>query len=69
MCEADDKKKCVWPMVFDRYASTGELDKLRLDYVPPVDGALSKTSSWANVFLGKDHTAKKLKAQKEAQEN
>ena len=69
ICEADSKKKCVWPMVFDRYASTGELEKLRLAYVPPVNCALAKTSSWANFFMGRDHTAKKLKARKEAKQD
>jgi len=69
MCEADEKKKCVWPKVYARYAAIRKLDKIRLDYVPPVDCSLAKTSSWENFFLGRDHTAKKLQALREAKKN
>ncbi len=60
MCEADDAKKCVWTLVYDRLSSINNLDYLRKEYVPPVDCSLSKTSSWANFYLGKDHTSKKM---------
>ena len=60
MCEADDTKRCVWTLVYERFSSTNNLDYLRKEYVPPVDCSLSKTSSWANFYLGKDHTSKKM---------
>ena len=63
MCEADDTKKCVWILVYDRLSSINNLDYLR-EYVPPVDCSLSKTSSWANFFLGRDHTSKKITSSK-----
>jgi methylenetetrahydrofolate reductase (NADPH) len=71
MCEADEEKKCVWVMAYRRLNSIGKLDQIRTNYVPPVDWALQKTSSWANFFMGRDHTAKKLKEQerKKAKEN
>ena len=60
MCEADDTKRCVWTLVYDRFSSTNNLDYLRREYIPPVDCSLSKTSSWANFYLGRDHTSKKI---------
>ena len=64
MCEADDAKRCVWTLVYDRLSSINNLDYLRKEYVPPVDCSLSKTSSWANFFLGRDHTSKKMASSK-----
>lgn len=64
MCETDDTKRCVWTVVYDRLSSTNNLDYLRREYVPPVDCSLSKTSSWANFFLGRDHTGKKIAGSK-----
>jgi len=65
MCEDDDTKRCVWTLVYERLFSTNNLDYLRKEYVPPVDCSLSKTSSWANFFLGRDHTSKKMAVSKE----
>jgi len=64
MCEADDTKRCVWTLVYDRFYSTNNLDYLRKEYVPPVDCSLSKTSSWTNFYLGRDHTSKKIASSK-----
>lgn len=64
MCEADNLKPCVWTLVYKRLASVGGLDSLRAGLVPPADGKLSKTSSWANYYLGKDHTSKRIAAEK-----
>ena len=58
-CEADSKKRCVWTRVYDRLASVDQLDVMRDEYVPPIDNALARTSSWANFYLGRDHTGKK----------
>jgi methylenetetrahydrofolate reductase (NADPH) len=65
LCEVDvdGTRKCVWVMAYDRLSSMGKLDYIRTEYVPPVDNALSDTSSWANFFMGRDHTAKKPKAE------
>ena len=64
ICEADDTKRCVWTLVYDRLSSTHKLDYLRSEYIPPVDWSLSNSSSWANFFLGRDHTSKKLREKK-----
>jgi len=67
MCEADDTKKCVWTLAYGRFNATDNLDYIRDEYIPPVDCALSKTSSWANLYLARDHTGKKLKEAKSPQ--
>ncbi len=64
MCEADEEKKCVWTLAFERFASDGNLDYMRCQYIPPVDYSLATTSSWANFFLGRDHTSKRLQMEK-----
>ncbi len=64
MCEANDTKRCVWTLVYERFSSTDNLDYLRKEYVPPVNCSLSETSSWANFFLGRDHTSKKITSSK-----
>jgi len=58
-CEADAEKPCVWTRIYERLASIGRLEQIRDEYVPPIDNALARTSSWANFFLGRDHTGKK----------
>ncbi len=60
MCEADDTKRCVWSLVYERLSPGDDMYILLKDYVPPVDCSLSKTSSWANFFLGRDHISKKI---------
>ncbi|NOY09615.1 MAG: methylenetetrahydrofolate reductase [Spirochaetes bacterium] len=63
MCEVDDTKRCVWTMVYDRLSSVRKTDEIRGEYVPPVNWTLSKTSSWLNYFLGRDHSSKKINIQ------
>jgi methylenetetrahydrofolate reductase (NADPH) len=60
-CEVDSEKPCLWTRVYDRLASVDQLDTIRDEYVPPIDNALADTSSWANFYLGRDHTGKKRK--------
>jgi methylenetetrahydrofolate reductase (NADPH) len=60
-CEVDSEKPCLWTRVYDRLASVDLLDTIRDEYVPPIDNALVRTSSWANFYLGRDHTGKKRK--------
>ena len=64
MCEADNTKRCVWTLVYERLSSINKLDNIRYEYIPPIDHSLSHTSSWANFFMGRDHTSKKLKEKK-----
>lgn len=59
MCEADNAKRCVWTLAYERFSSANNLDYIRKEYIPPVDCSLAKTSSWANFFMGRDHTGKK----------
>jgi methylenetetrahydrofolate reductase (NADPH) len=54
MCEADAEKQCIWARVYTRLAPAHALDSIN-SYIPPVNFSLSKTSSWGNYFLGKDH--------------
>ena len=66
-CEADKEKPCVWTRVYERLAATGGLDYIRKEFIPPPNAELAGTSAWANFFLGKDHTAKRLaRAKKKA---
>jgi len=57
MCEADAEKQCIWARVYTRLAPVHALDSIN-NYIPPVNFSLSKTSSWENYFLGKDHEGK-----------
>jgi methylenetetrahydrofolate reductase (NADPH) len=58
MCEGDPEKQCVWPRSYTRLAPVNALDSIKT-YIPPVNYSLSKTSSWGNYFLGKDHEGEK----------
>lgn len=60
-CEADSEKPCVWTRIYERLASIDKLDQMREEYVPPIDNGLARTSSWANFFMGRDHSGKKRK--------
>ncbi len=64
MCEVDEAKPCVWTRVYDRLLSAKGLDYIREEYIPPADAKLLRTSSWANFYLGRDHTSKRLAAAK-----
>ena len=56
-CELDDKE-CFWARVYERLKSYGESEKM-LER-PPVfyNAELKNTSSWANFYLDRDHSAK-----------
>jgi methylenetetrahydrofolate reductase (NADPH) len=62
-CEANPEKKCVWVRAYNRLAPSESLDSIR-EYIAPVNCALSRTSSWGNYFLGKDHTGQEPAAPK-----
>lgn len=56
-CEVFDYE-CIWARAYDRMKYEGLSEHL-LDHVPVIQNqGLRGTSSWANFWLGKDHTAK-----------
>jgi methylenetetrahydrofolate reductase (NADPH) len=60
-CEADPKKECLWVKAYRRAAANNKLEQLR-EYVPPVNFAICKCSSWSNYLLGLDHTRHQIKS-------
>ncbi|MCL2742585.1 MAG: methylenetetrahydrofolate reductase C-terminal domain-containing protein [Planctomycetaceae bacterium] len=54
-CEAGDKN-CVWTIAYDRMKYFGEWDDFK--DLPPIcyNAALKDTSSWANLYLDRDHS-------------
>ena len=57
-CEVFDYE-CIWARAYDRMKYEGKSEQL-LDHAPVVQNqGLRGTSSWANFWLGKDHTSKK----------
>ena len=56
-CEVFDWE-CIWARAYDRLKSEGKSEQL-LEHVPVIQNqGLRGTSSWANHWLGKDHSAK-----------
>ncbi len=51
------KKRCLYVLVYERLKSLGREEEMRTGFIPPRNWALNNTSSWANFFLGLDHTA------------
>jgi len=59
-CEVyPNEKKCVWVQAYDRLKNYNEEGKIEGNVVPPPNWDFFHTSSWANYFLGRDHSAKK----------
>jgi methylenetetrahydrofolate reductase (NADPH) len=57
-CELDDKE-CFWARIYERLKYFGESETM-LDRRPTIyNAALKDTSSWANLFLERDHSAEK----------
>jgi methylenetetrahydrofolate reductase (NADPH) len=55
-CELDDKE-CIWARIYQRLKYYGESEQM-LDYpVTLYNATLKNTSSWANMFLDRDHHA------------
>ena len=54
-CEADDKD-CVWGIAYDRLKYFSELSDFQDAPVQSYDAALKGTSSWANLYLDRDHS-------------
>ena len=60
-CEVFDYE-CLWARAYDRMKYEGKSEQL-LDHAPVIQNqGLRGTSSWANFWLGKDHTSKKSAA-------
>ena len=59
-CEVyPNEKQCVWVKAYDRLKNYNEESQIAGEIVPPPDWDFFHTSSWANYFLGRDHSAKK----------
>lgn len=59
-CEVyPNEKRCVWVQAYDRLKNYNEEGKIEGNMVPPPNWDFFHTSSWANYFLGRDHSAKK----------
>lgn len=60
-CEVyPNQQKCIWVKAYERLQFYGEEDRLNAYQVEPYNWKLDHTSSWANYFLGRDHSAKRL---------
>ncbi|HUG12907.1 MAG TPA: methylenetetrahydrofolate reductase C-terminal domain-containing protein [Opitutaceae bacterium] len=58
-CEVDGYGDCIWLRAYERLQHDGREGEL-LAHAPVIqDQSLRGTSSWANYWLGRDHTAKK----------
>ncbi|RLB71274.1 MAG: methylenetetrahydrofolate reductase [Deltaproteobacteria bacterium] len=69
-CEVyPNEKKCVWVQAYDRLKNYGEEGKIEDNLVPPPNWDFFHTSSWANYFLGRDHSAKKVGIQAPAKKS
>jgi len=53
-CELADKD-CLWTRAYDRLKYYGESEHMLDGSAVFIDSALEETSSWSNMFLGKDH--------------
>lgn len=58
------KKKCAYVRAYSRLKSRGKEDYLDHDILPPWNHELNQTSSWINLYLGRDHNAKKYGIEK-----
>jgi methylenetetrahydrofolate reductase (NADPH) len=56
-CELDDKE-CIWARIYERLKSYGESQTMLDGPLAIYNAELNRTSSWANFYLHRDHTAK-----------
>lgn len=53
------KQKCAYVLAYENLKDVSkDGDKLRRDYIPPVDSSLFKSAAWINYFTGKDFTSR-----------
>jgi methylenetetrahydrofolate reductase (NADPH) len=58
-CEVDGYGDCIWLRAYERLKHDGKEHEL-LQHVPVIQNqGLRRTSAWANLWLGRDHTAKR----------
>lgn len=55
------EKQCIWVRAYDRLKGHHKESSIGDEIVPPCNWELSGTSSWLNFYLGRDHTARRLK--------
>jgi methylenetetrahydrofolate reductase (NADPH) len=61
-CESyPNQRKCIYVLAYERLKAHGADQSLGENLVPPVNYDLNETSSWINFYLGRDHSAQKLK--------
>ena len=58
------KKKCIFVRAYARLKSSGKEDHLDHEVIPPWNVDLNQTSAWINLYLGRDHNAKKYGVKK-----
>lgn len=64
-CEVDGFGDCIWLRAYERLKHEGREQAL-LDHAPVIQNqGLRGTSAWANLWLGRDHAAKRKSAQAE----
>ncbi len=59
-CELDDKE-CLWARAYERLKSYGESETMLDRPVTIYNATLKDTSSWANLYLDRDHDAPREK--------
>jgi methylenetetrahydrofolate reductase (NADPH) len=58
-CEVDGYGDCIWLRAYERLKHDGA-EQVLLQHVPAIQNqGLRGTSAWANLWLGRDHTAKR----------
>jgi len=57
LCEVYDTE-CIWSQAYERLKAYGESDEMLDGPVVVKDNGLSRTSAWANTFLGRDHNTR-----------
>jgi len=68
-CEVNGYGDCIWLRAYERLKHEGREQSL-LDHVPVIQNqGLRGTSSWANNWLGRDHSAKKTDRISDSQRN
>ena len=55
------ERLCIWVRAYERMKAYGEEDNMGDNIVPPCNWSLWETPSWINMYMGRDHTAKKAK--------
>ncbi len=61
-CEVDGYGDCIWLRAYERLKHEGR-EQHMLDHAPVIQNqGLRKTSAWANLWLGRDHSSKRSEA-------